>query len=572
MKEKTKDSILNKEKIGIVESFRLLWKFMGKKERLTFIVIIFVSLISALTQAYGAMLPALIVGCFTKENISILGFLSSLNLEVYWLVLIICLIEVLLWVIGMLNYRMIDIFGRKMMCVVNERAQDIILLERKNLDLGMTVGEASYIVKSAVDNIYHIIEPFCWNFLVNIVCVVYLTIELFLLSPIVGAIEIGLVLIILICVYLRTRFQQPVVEKIEETNAKIGNHFLQSLTNLPMITIFESKARELSELKKLNSKFFKDNKKRANIGYVYWTVVISIEYLGLAGLVIAYCLTNGTANIAAAVTLIINEIMMVYTMVENWGYLLSDMQTSAIKFCNLKKVYPENYFLKQKETQENEKVSAKSKKIVEAIEKEGIKSVLVEKLLVKSGNFKKTYDIEFKSGNVYLISGQSGKGKTTLINAICGLRSASSGNIVINGKFNCKSLFQYKNHISYLFQDSILFDRSIVENIAYPEQELSPKAEELVKFFGIQKLLNRENCETVINTLSGGEKKRIDIIRTVSKDKDIYFLDEPTNELDSKNVENVLKVITELAEQDKIVIIVSHDDRCKNIASEIVEI
>ncbi len=563
MKKKDK---FNNFKPSIINSFKLLWHFMTKKQKVIFVFIFLFSFVSALAQTFGALIPALIIARFTGEAVSVLKYINLLSLSVPVYILVICSIEVVLWIIGMLCYRLIDIFARQMMCEVNEKVQEIILLERKNLDFGMTIGETNYIVKNAVDNIYHIIEPFCWQFLVYFISVIYMLIDLFILNALVGGIALILVAIILVCVFVRTKLQQNVVEKIEDTNAKIGNHFLQSLTNLPMITIFESKRRELSELKKLNSKFFKQNKKRANIGFWYWTVVTSLEYLGLAGIVIAYASVCGGTNIVAAVTIIINELIMIYSMVENWGYLTSDLQYASIKFCNLQKIYPQSKITEFV----SEEIFAEDSASNDL--KEKISTVEVKNLSVKIGSFKKTYDITFNSGNLYVISGQSGQGKTTLVNAICGLRESDAGNIILNGKTKCKSLYDYKSHISYLFQDSVLFDRSIEENIAYPEKELSLKAKEFVKLFGMQKLLLRNTSGSVAKSLSGGEKKRIDIIRTISKDKDIYFLDEPTNELDKKNVERVLKVMKELSEEDKIVIVISHDERCCNIADQVIEL
>lgn len=564
-----KENLKKPFKTGIVSSFKLLWRFMTKKQRAKLIFIILFSLVSALAQTFGALLPALLIARFTGEAVSILKFVDLLSLSVPLYIFVICFIEVVLWIFGMLGYRMVDIFAREMMCEVNQHVQEIILLERKNLDFGMTVGETNYILKNAVDNIYNIIEPVCWRFLVNLVSLSYMVIDLFLISPLVGGMSLALIFIILICVFVRTKVQQNVVEKIEETNAKIGNHFLQSLTNLPMITIFESKKRELFELKKYNEKFFKDNKKRANIGFWYWVIVIEIEYVGLAGLVAIFANSAGSLNIVASITIIINEILTIYSMVENWGYLTSDLQSASIKFCNLQKVYPDGKYVQFEENTFDEQKS----KISLALDEEKINKIEVQNLTVNIGSFKKTYDITFESGNIYLISGQSGQGKTTLVNAICGLREISSGKIVINEKYKCKSLYPFKNHVSYLFQDSILFDRSIEANIAYPDDELSPEAEELVKFFGISKLVDREETGgAVAGSLSGGEKKRIDIVRTVSKDKDIYFLDEPTNELDEKNVQKVLKIMQKLSENGKIVIVISHDERCKNVANEIISL
>ena len=67
-------------------------------------------------------------------------------------------------------------------------------------------------------------------------------------------------------------------------------------------------------------------------------------------------------------------------------------------------------------------------------------------------------------------------------------------------------------------------------------------------------------------------EKRLDFIRTVSKDKDIYLFDEPTNDLDSLNVEKVINTIKQMVTEDKIIIIVSHDNRCNEIATQIVNL
>ena len=133
-----------------------------------------------------------------------------------------------------------------------------------------------------------------------------------------------------------------------------------------------------------------------------------------------------------------------------------------------------------------------------------------------------------------------------------------------------RNLYNFRDKIVYLFQDSILFDRSLKENLAYPDDELNDRANELIDRFNMKKLLNRKVDTSIKNLLSGGEKKRIDIIRTLSKDKDVYLFDEPTNELDSENVIKVLEEIKKISGENKLVIVISHDERCFEIADEIV--
>lgn len=552
--------IKTKEKSGIIHSYKLLWGFMNIKEKITFICIFLFSIITALTKTFIPLIPSLIIAKLSNEKFLIFGFINLTFLNTISFFIVICAIPIFLWVLGMLHYRMIDVFARKMMCVINEKSQDIILLERKNLDFGMTIGETNYIIKSAVDNIYNLIEPFCWNLVGNILSVIFMSIQIFTISYIAGIIELCLIIIILLCVFIRTKIQKGVVDKIEVENAKIGNHFLMSLTNLSMITMLKSKHKELQELRKLNNSFYKENVKRANIGFWYWVIVIAIEYIGLAGIIITYYLTSTKVAILASITTLIAMMNEVYGMVEEWGYLINDLQTSAIKLANLEKIYPKHSIKNQDEVNLallNEKISK-----IEAINYK-----------IKFENFEKIYNQVFVSGKIYVISGMSGQGKTTLINAICGLREIESGRIIINDKYNIKNLYNYREKISYLFQDSLLFDRSLTQNIAYPEDNLNEKAKELIKIFNMQEIVKREQKKgNIASTLSGGEKKRIDIIRTISKDRDVYFFDEPTNELDALNVENVLSQIKVLAKDNKIVIIISHDKRCLNIADTKVEL
>lgn len=87
------------------------------------------------------------------------------------------------------------------------------------------------------------------------------------------------------------------------------------------------------------------------------------------------------------------------------------------------------------------------------------------------------------------------------------------------------------------------------------------------------RVLQRESeGKDVKQMLSGGEKKRIDFIRAISKEADIYFFDEPTNELDLKNVEKVFDEIKALKEKNKICIIISHDKRILPIIDEVIEL
>ena len=545
---------LRENKKGILQSFKILWSFMGRKEKVYCVLILISLLFMPFLKVWQSMLPSIILSRLVGENAKVLGFIDlSMLSDIAFYVIVILSIPVL-WIIGMIVYRAVDVFARRMICVANEKVQELLLEERKNLDFKMTNGEVYYIVKNAVDNIYSIIEPVFWEYFMGFLSFIAIFIQFFIFDVYVGLMAIAYFFLLLICVILRTKFQAKVVDRIENINGKIGNHFLMSLTNLPMITMFSSKAKEFKVLNGLNKKFYKEQKTRANIGFWYWIIITFVEYAGVLGIILFLILTNH-ANLATTVTATLTMTDYIMTNVENWGYSLNNLQVASIKLCNLSKIYPEKKDLVKTE---------KEKLDIGEIEK-----IEVKDYFVKVENFEKKYNQVFKKGKIYLLSGQSGAGKTTLINAICGLREIESGTLIVNDKIKLKNLYNYRDKIVYLFQDSILFDRSLKENIAYPEDELNNKATELVEKFNMKKILNRNVNTSIKNILSGGEKKRVDIIRTLSKDREIYLFDEPTNELDNNNVMEVLEEIKNVA-SDKIVIIISHDERCFDIADEIV--
>lgn len=548
------------KKTGVFKALALIWSFMGKKEKIMFISIFCFSLISAFCMMFQNVIPSLVLAQLVGEKVKFL-FFDFTGMQTIPLVITLCGIQIGLWVFGMLDYYLVDIFARRMICVINVRAQDMLLLERKNLDYGMTNGEVNYIVKNATDCIYQILEPFCWSIATHIITVLFMTISLFFIDYVVGLCTIANIALILLCVFIRIKVQKPIVEKIENTNAKIGNQFLTSIQNLPLITMQKSKAEEERHLGILNTKFYKNHKRRAAVGFWYWIAITAIEYAGLALSVAVFILRNNSEYIIASITLIFTLSASIQSYIEQWGYQICDVLNASIKLCNLNLLKPDQNTLKEANDDKFEKLSNSQ-----------ITSIDANNVKVSIGRFEGSYSAHFESGKIYLLSGRSGKGKTTFINALCGLREIKSGEIIVNGQYKLTSLFDYSQKISYMFQDSILFDRSIKENISYPNKELNEEALRLIEVFGMEKIVEREIVDgSTSKTLSGGEKKRIDFIRSMAKEADIYIFDEPTNELDKVNVEKVIEEISTLREKGKIAIVISHDKRISSFADEIIE-
>ena len=164
------------------------------------------------------------------------------------------------------------------------------------------------------------------------------------------------------------------------------------------------------------------------------------------------------------------------------------------------------------------------------------------------------------------IMGRSGCGKTTLLKVLGMLDKPEKGTVFYKGK-DTKEIYGTelakirRTELSFIFQDFCLMDSlSIKDNILLPrildeaEIEESKKiCENLTKKFNINKLLNKKPYE-----LSGGEKQKIALLRSFSKNASLIILDEPSSALDSQSKKQLVYYIN-ATKKSKIYIIVSHD-------------
>ena len=181
-------------------------------------------------------------------------------------------------------------------------------------------------------------------------------------------------------------------------------------------------------------------------------------------------------------------------------------------------------------------------------------------------------------GEVVLIMGPSGSGKTTLITILGGLLSPNEGSVVINHEDITKlkedklPSFRLEN-IGFIFQSfNILSALNATESVAVPliargisQKKATEAAQDFLKRLGLGERLNNRPSD-----LSGGEKQRVAIARALVTNPSIILADEPTANLDSKNGHEVmLKLCGVACEENKSVVIVSHDQRIKDIAHRV---
>lgn len=170
-------------------------------------------------------------------------------------------------------------------------------------------------------------------------------------------------------------------------------------------------------------------------------------------------------------------------------------------------------------------------------------------------------NLTIQDGLLVGIFGQSGSGKTTLLKTIKGFNNNYEGEIT----FNNKKINLYDTSIGYIFQENIFFNHlSIMENFLLTGKS-KKQIQEVIEYLNLNHLINKN-----INDLSGGEKQRLGICRSLLMDPKILLMDEPTSALDSENRKLFYELFLKLNKEKKITILmITHDKDSKYIFNKI---
>ena len=203
-----------------------------------------------------------------------------------------------------------------------------------------------------------------------------------------------------------------------------------------------------------------------------------------------------------------------------------------------------------------------------------IKNICINKLKFKYENLSDLIlddiNLKIELGKKIAFVGSSGAGKSTLLNLLIRLFDINEGEILINGKnINNFKLNDLRNKITYVPQETLLFDGSIKENIRYNSKVTDTEIKELIKLCSLENFVNSipEKLDATIGEsgvkISGGQRQRIGIARALAKKNNFLFLDEPTSNLDLKTENSIFNNLCSL--KNITVIVVAHRlDTIKN--------
>jgi len=434
--------------------------------------------------------------------------------------------------------------------------------------------EVSIYVKQLVkdvENVFVGIFGLMISFISEIIYVAVLTYYVTKLVSFNPMIEIYLIFIIVaIILYLLFR----IAKKYGEVRAYNEIRFFKSLTDtlniFKEIKLLENAKEFIARYKNYLNKYYSS---RISSGAINLTPKFMFEVCLLVVFFIIYKNDNNVLNI--------NDFVMKYSvlalalirLIPSFARLSA---FSSIILYNLNSVEYIEDDLKKTLPKNIDKISKKDR--IKSMEIKGVRLDYIKKDNFKFSTKFNNLSISLKKDNIYGVYGESGSGKSSLLNLLSGFIKPNKGKIFVNHKnYNFYDLTK-KFKIGYAPQVATILDENIIINSTLKFSNANQKVEELkeyLKIFNLKKFVNKKYFEnkniSSIKNMSGGEKQRIGFIRSIINDPELILLDEPTSSLDKKNEKNIFKFLLSI-KKNKIIVVTSHDKSHKKYFDEIINL
>lgn len=353
------------------------------------------------------------------------------------------------------------------------------------------------------------------------------------------------------------RYKKKEIEVTENLN----NYFGETFSSIKTLHIFNIQ----NERRKIFNDYNMDELKISNKYFdsqSFLTPVRATTRYFIIFLILYLCLQGKIANVDIGIIyLVVNYIDKFFEPLGNMLYHYEDIQKGKISMSRIDELMGKN------ENIENIYKGEIAEKLYG-----NIKFSNVSFSYVKEKNILENINFSINKGEKIALVGETGAGKTTIINLILGFYKINSGNIMFDGKnIDDISLESLRKNISFIQQKPYVFNDTIKRNIIVNnESNLSDeKIIDILKLVGLyNKVTNFKNgiYECVNdNSFSKGEKQLLAFARAIAKETSIYIFDEPTSNVDIENEKKIKKIINDVLKNATIIIIAHRPATIDNV-------
>lgn len=549
-------------KSNFLYGFNVIWNITSKKEKFRIVGFILLNIFYGAVSLLPTLVLSVIVNLLTGSPATIFGILIPAGSPIIMVIIGGFAINVIREVLSSMTGSRMSVFSAMLQNRLQESAFEWALIPRKNMDLTLTSGDVSYRIKEATHSIKDIFS-YLFQYgmpliFASVFSFIYLVVVEIAALPIV---VVALILTILLAVW-RTKKEKVITTNDEKFSGQISNNIINVLSNLLVVNLFRAEKHEKRILEKLDKDQLENTRKEHRLRTIYWSLIGFVQFAAIFSIIGIMVARTVSGNFEVGnIIIVTNYSFNIFEPINQMGWMFAEMFLCAVKLKRVYEIKPSA-----------DRIIDTSRDIVleEKIEKIEMKDVCVRN---SETSIVKNINMEFARGEITVIRGRSGKGKTTAIRALCGLAERESGSIVINDKIEVHTMQSYLDRISVTMQSPYIFNRDVSENIFYPDSPKTEDSKEMFEKLNMDDLVERtydsESEQNLENQLSGGEKKRICVTRGIVKPAEVFIFDEPTNELDNDNTSKVIDELQRI-KQDAVVIVVTHDIRVVQIADKLI--
>lgn len=457
-------------------------------------------------------------------------------------------------------WRFAEVVIRNFLLTLHENIRSALLAAALSKEHSFFVnansGQISYWVNNSATTVTDLIENIIWYLWPQLasflLAIFFLAITNWLLAVIFGVWIIGLFAVL----SYRARRQAVMFETASEATSVLSGRVTDAIANNLAVRTFASGVNEVASLRPAQQTAID----RRITTWRYGTVTNAIKgnsaaFVSGLALVIAILLyaqgNVGLGSIALLVTYITSASETIWALSNQLDTLIRHYGTLKNALTNLYSAPPERT---DGNSLEATHITVSAQNLSFAYPDQPKEHVL------------HTFNLEIKAGERVGIVGHSGAGKSTLTGLLLGLYAPTSGKLLLQGTdITTLSLASVRRNVAFVPQDSLLFNRTIAENIAYGSaQKVARKtviqaARKAHAADFIEKLPN--GYDTLIGErgvkLSGGQRQRIAIARAMLSNAPLIILDEATSALDSVSEQHIQKAFTEVM-KDRTAVVIAH--------------